>query len=128
MKLCKKCAKEVKDNATICPYCGEAFTNKKEVMIEDTVKEENDFGKYDNQKRPYMDNGIIRGPFNKWISILLCVFLGWLGAHKFYERKYIMGIFYVVTFGFWGIGIILDLIKLIGQPRYYYISRIPFIG
>lgn len=127
MKLCKKCLKEVKDNAMICPYCGEAFTNKKEVVIEDTIHEENNFEKYTTEKRPYMDNGIIKGPFNKWISITLCILLGWLGAHKFYERKYITGIFYALTLGFWGIGIVLDLLKLIKQPKYYYVSKIPFI-
>lgn len=26
-------------------------------------------------------------PKNKWIAFFLCLFLGWVGAHKFYEGK-----------------------------------------
>ena len=32
-------------------------------------------------------NGKIEKPKNKWIAILLCLFLGGIGAHKFYEEK-----------------------------------------
>lgn len=127
MKLCKNCAKEVKDNAIICPYCGSSFQDKKEGILEENIQEKEIHQNQENKKQPYMDNGIIRGPFYKWISIPLCILLGWLGVHKFYERKYIIGVFYAITFGFWGIGIVFDLIKLVKQPKYYYISRIPFM-
>lgn len=126
MKLCKSCAKEVKNSATMCPYCGASFLNKKSVIREDEIEREKDY-QSTNENGPYMNNGLIRGPFNKWISIVLCLLLGFLGAHKFYERKYITGIFYAVTFGFWGVGIIVDLIKLFSKPKYYYVSSIPFI-
>ena len=110
MKLCKKCAHEVEKNALICPYCGSSFKSEK--------------GKF---KPPYMDNGLIRGPFIKWIAIVLCILTGWLGGHKFYERKYFMGVLYAMTFGIFGIGIVFDLILLIQKPKYYYVSSIPFI-
>lgn len=127
MKLCKECAHEVKETATICPYCGTPLKMNKEITIEETTEKQT----YTNEKQdkqPYMDNGLIRGPFCKWISLPLCIILGWLGAHKFYERKYFMGVLYAFTLGFWGVGIVLDIINLALKPKYYYISNIPFIN
>lgn len=59
-------------------------------------------------------------PKNKWISFFLCLFLGVLGIHKFYEGKIIFGIIYFCTGGIFGIGVIVDLILLILKPNPYY--------
>jgi len=123
MKLCKKCAHEVEKNALICPYCGSSFKSEKGKFAEEKRTHENE----ETFKPPYMDNGLIRGPFIKWIAIVLCILTGWLGGHKFYERKYFMGVLYAMTFGIFGIGIVFDLILLIQKPKYYYVSSIPFI-
>jgi len=58
---------------------------------------------------------------NKWVSLLLCVFLGVFGAHKFYEGKVGTGILYLFTFGLFGIGVIIDLIALLNKPNPYYV-------
>lgn len=50
---------------------------------------------------------------NKLTSILLVIFFGGLGVHKFYEGKIGMGILYLLTLGLFGIGVLVDLIKLI---------------
>lgn len=42
----------------------------------------------------------------------LCLGLGWAGAHKFYRRKYFMGIVYLFTVGLFGYGWIFDCISL----------------
>lgn len=121
MKLCKKCAHEVEEQAIICPYCGSSFQKKiKSSKEEKRIKKE-------TEKPTYMDNGLVRGPFIKWIAMVLCIFTGWLGGHKFYERKYLTGLLYAMTFGLFGIGIVFDLIMLIQKPKYYYVSSIPFI-
>jgi len=44
-------------------------------------------------------------------KFLLISLLGFLGVHKFIEKKYILGILYLLTFGFFGIGVIVDLIN-----------------
>ena len=56
---------------------------------------------------------------NKWISLLLCIFLGYIGAHKFYEGKILFGIIYLLTFGVFGIGVILDTILILLKPNPY---------
>lgn len=57
---------------------------------------------------------------NKWVSFFLCLFLGYLGIHKFYEGKVLLGIVYIFTWGLFGIGIIYDLITLFFKPNPYY--------
>lgn len=56
---------------------------------------------------------------NKWIAILLCLTLGVVGGHKFYEGKIFMGIVYLCSYGLFGIGIFCDLIALLTKPTYY---------
>lgn len=58
---------------------------------------------------------------NKWIAFILCFFFGCIGVHKFYEGKPIMGILYIVTLGFFGIGTLIDLIKILMKPNPYYV-------
>ena len=47
------------------------------------------------------------------IELLICVFLGMVGGHKFYKRKTKEGFLYLFTFGLFGIGYIIDIMKLI---------------
>lgn len=58
---------------------------------------------------------------NKWVAFLLCLFLGYLGAHKFYEGKVGMGLLYLFTFGLFGIGWVIDCIALLFKPNPYYV-------
>lgn len=52
-------------------------------------------------------------PINPTVELCLCLFLGWVGAHKFYAGKMGMGILYLCTFGLLGIGWIIDAVKCI---------------
>ena len=57
---------------------------------------------------------------NKWVAFFLCLFLGILGVHKFYEGKILLGIVYLCTGGLLGIGWLIDLITLLFKPNPYY--------
>lgn len=59
---------------------------------------------------------------NKYVSLLLCIFLGGFGAHKFYEGKIGMGILYIFTGGLFGIGWIVDIITIVLKPNPYYVN------
>lgn len=50
-----------------------------------------------------------------------CLFLGVLGAHKFYEGKAGMGILYLFTMGLFRIGWPVDRIVLLTKPNPYYV-------
>lgn len=49
---------------------------------------------------------------NKKTDFILCLFLGYIGIHKFYEKKISMGILYLFTGGLFFIGWIYDCIQL----------------
>ena len=58
---------------------------------------------------------------NKWTAFVLCLLLGYFGAHKFYEGKVGMGVLYLFTLGLFGIGWFVDLIVLLTKPNPYYV-------
>lgn len=58
---------------------------------------------------------------NKWVSFFLCLFLGYIGAHKYYEGKITTGILYTFTLGLFGIGWFLDTFRLLFKPNPYFV-------
>ena len=46
---------------------------------------------------------------SKTTDLLLCIFLGTLGVHRFYEGKIGTGILWLCTIGLFGIGWIVDI-------------------
>lgn len=50
-------------------------------------------------------------PVNSKSKFLIILFLGIFGVHKFIDKKNITGIFYLITLGFFGIGVVYDLIN-----------------
>ncbi len=112
-KFCKHCGKTIAKEAVVCPHCGcqveeikgEAGTPQINITNTNTV-------------------GMMLGrPRNKWTAFFLCLFLGFIGAHKFYEGKTGMGVLYLLTFGLFGIGWIIDCIALLFKPNPYYVYR-----
>ena len=57
---------------------------------------------------------------DKWVTFIFCLILGSIGLHKFYEKKIGMGILYLFTFGLFGIGIVVDLIKILLKKERFY--------
>ena len=48
-------------------------------------------------------------------TLLLCLFLGFFGLHRFYVGRTRTGILYLFTFGLIGIGSLVDLICIISD-------------
>ena len=50
---------------------------------------------------------------SKSLALILCIFFGWLGLHKFYVGKVGMGLLYMFTVGIGGIGWFIDIILIL---------------
>ena len=117
-KFCKFCGQKIPEDAVVCTFCGRQVEQLKseqpQVVINNTNTNTNV-----NQNQNY---GNVRGGAkNKWVALLLCIFLGIFGGHKFYEGKVLLGLVYLCTIGLFGIGVALDFIVLLFKPNPYYV-------
>lgn len=94
MMFCYKCGAQIDDEAVICPHCGCATKNYSQAPV---------------QPEPYDENASIK---SRTIALLLCIFLGVIGVHRFYIGKIGTGILWFFTGGLFGIGWLVDLILI----------------
>lgn len=114
-KFCSECGQKIAAKAVICPHCG-CQVAKPESAPNITINNSNQ-----NQNNQAANAALARHMKNKWVAVLLCIFLGAIGGHKFYEGKIGMGILYLFTGGLLGIGVIVDLITLLFKPNPYFV-------
>ncbi len=114
-----------------CPICGAPLADDKcgycGYVIREMRRESENTNSGFNQNKieqrkqedvignPMLNNmGIVPGISrkSKTTALLLCIFLGGIGAHRFYVGKGGTGILYLFTAGFFGIGWIIDIIRI----------------
>lgn len=90
MAFCHSCGNEVNENAVVCVKCGVAVNNKTG----------------STQIGPVSDK--------EWLTtLLMCLFLGPLGIHRFYTGKTGTGIAMLFTLGGCGVWTLIDLIMIL---------------
>ena len=133
-KKCSYCGCINEQYQNTCTNCGALFEDgpkfKEEPVIRNNINSLheqpttiiNNYYSNTNAPQPQSVINIQLGKTkNKWLSFLLCLCLGYFGAHKFYEGKAVMGIIYMFTMGLFGIGWIVDCILLLCKPNPYYV-------
>lgn len=116
-KFCKFCGEKIAEEAILCTHCGRQVEQLKSEQPQVVINNANTNTNTNVNKNMGTGYG---GAKNKWIALLLCIFLGFLGAHKFYEGKILLGIVYLFTFGFFGLGVFIDFFSLLFKPNPYY--------
>ena len=119
-KYCKHCGEVIDSDCVVCPKCGKQVEQLKNdqsnVIINNNASASAAASAAASASAPTYVTG---KPKNKWVAFLLCLFT--LCGHKFYEGKFGMGVLYLCTLGLFGVGWIIDLIKILGKPNPYYV-------
>lgn len=132
MIYCRNCGKELGDDFCYCPECGEKINSDISVDSDEPIDNEcigdirickkcgaampADMFYCLNCGNPFDNDLPVKPKRKKWIALLLCISLGWLGIHRFYEGKIITGIIWLFTLGLFGIGWFVDIICTIMLP------------
>ena len=119
-KFCRHCGAKIPEDAVICTVCGRQVEAVKSEAAQPSVVINNS-NTNSNINTNVNAGGRGGNPKNKWVAFLLCLFLGFIGAHKFYEGKVGTGILYLFTMGLFGVGALVDLIVLLCKPNPYYV-------
>ena len=118
MEKCSACGAPLQNG--VCPYCGaantQASTHAPAAGAAAPVPAQPQVIVNQVTAAPY--SAIDAPPKSKWVAFFLCLFLGYFGIHYFYTGKIGMGILYLLTLGLFGIGWIVDIVRiLVGSFR-----------
>lgn len=117
-KYCRSCGRQLSASADYCPICGQSTLPQAAHAPTYYPPAQQPNVIINNVNTVNAVNGREK---NKWVAFLLCLFLGYFGAHKFYEGKVGMGILYLLTAGLIGIGWLIDCIILLTKTNPYYV-------
>lgn len=125
-KFCKHCGNKIPEDAVVCNVCGRQVEELKYSSVgQPSIVINNDNTSSNANVNANINENINENQFgkpkNKWVAFVLCLFLGFFGAHKFYEEKIGMGVLYILTLGLFGIGYLVDLIVILCKPTTYYV-------
>ena len=116
--ICPNCGAPCTGN--VCEYCGAAlpYNGPDHVQIDNSRNTVNVIynNNYYSQEAPVRQVAYVQRPVcspkSRSTALMLCIFLGWVGVHRFYVGKVGTGILYMFTGGCLYIGWIIDIISI----------------
>lgn len=120
MKFCKYCGGKIPIDAVLCTLCGRQVEEMHQAAAAQPQIVINNANNNTNTNTNVVGGVGLRAK-NKWVAFLLCLLLGFVGAHKFYEGKALSGLLYIFTCGLFGIGWFIDCLVLLFKPNPYYV-------
>ena len=99
----------------VCGYCGYKKEEAEHIQPNATQQGSAPQPQIIINNQNVVANGIIAGVSrkNKTVALLLCIFLGIFGIHRFYVGKIGTGLLYMFTGGLCGIGWVIDIILIV---------------
>jgi len=111
VKFCQNCGSEIGDGAVFCEYCGTQQATKQNTQAV-PAPPPNIIVNVTNVASAGA-GGIQQSPKSRVVALIIWFFLGIIGGHYFYAGRIGMGLLYLCTAGFFGIGWFIDLFTII---------------
>lgn len=92
MAFCVNCGNKLGSGVKFCTNCGHPVTFSGGSNVQDTPQQTVVY-----VQAPQQDI-YVHERKSKGLALTLCFFLGWMGAHEFYLRKYFSGSLYLIFF------------------------------
>ena len=110
MSKCPKCGAPM-ETAT-CEYCGYTQQQSAPTVTNTTSKSAAAVvTQFVVNVNPVTTQATV-SPKSRWVALAICYFLGIFGGHYFYVGKAGKGILYIFTAGLFGVGWIVDLVRI----------------
>ena len=109
---CESCGANV--TGAFCEYCGARMpVERVETQTINTEKVV-----VNNYYYPQRQQDIVTivpqetatSPKSRTVALVLCILLGYFGAHRFYVGRYGLGVLYLLTIGVFGVGWLVDIV------------------
>ena len=92
-KTCRNCGEQMPEDAFYCLCCGMTFDGQERDFEDVKSRVHNS-----EQTAKQVVNTSVGIWKNKWVALILCIFFGVFGIHRFYEGKKVTGFIYLFTF------------------------------